>query len=260
MLAGLGSRFFAWWIDTLLHAMLFWILAGGAFLLAIQQELALELTFEMLGEAFFGDFDVPVRMLATLAGWVTLAWVLTGLLYFFVQEYWMGGRTVGKRLLGVRAVMADGRPLTFSAALVRTLCRVFDELVLLWLVPVFSGRNQRLGDMLAGTVVVQEGRHRERSPVRLCEHLLARPAEALRFPVEAARLDRLRSADLEAMIMLLERWDRLTQPQQEALASRLSGNIALALQLPAPVQYQQLIFLEDVLTQALQRLPQQGSS
>jgi uncharacterized RDD family membrane protein YckC len=81
--------------------------------------------------------------------------------YFIIFEWRMNGQTPGKRWLKLRVIREDGRPITFWEAAVRNLLRIFD---IIWppfysigLISVFiSARGQRVGDLVAGTVVVRE--------------------------------------------------------------------------------------------------------
>lgn len=76
-------------------------------------------------------------------------------LYFAVQEIAMDGRTVGKRVVGLRVVARDGAAAGAGAVLVRNLVRTVDVLVgvlLMGLDPL----ARRLGDRLAGTLVVHQ--------------------------------------------------------------------------------------------------------
>ena len=84
--------------------------------------------------------------------------------YFIVFEWLWNGQTPGKRLLKLRVIREDGRPVTFWEALARNLLRVFDA-VPGFVIPVYSiglitifmsARDQRIGDIFAGTVVVRE--------------------------------------------------------------------------------------------------------
>ncbi len=84
--------------------------------------------------------------------------------YFIIFEWLWNGQTPGKRLLKLRVIREDGRPITFWEALARNLLRIFDA-VPGFVVPVYSvglitiflsGRDQRIGDIFAGTVVVRE--------------------------------------------------------------------------------------------------------
>src|SRR4029434_7259434 len=70
-------------------------------------------------------------------------------------------QTPGKRWLKLRVIREDGRPITFWEATVSNLLRSFDMMPApfysIGLISVFSSsRDQRIGDMVAGTVVVRE--------------------------------------------------------------------------------------------------------
>ena len=69
------------------------------------------------------------------------------------------GQTVGKRLLGIAVVSEEGGTPTYRAALTRTLYRFVDWLPAAYVAGLLSmvldGRNRRLGDRAAGTVVVR---------------------------------------------------------------------------------------------------------
>ncbi len=90
-----------------------------------------------------------------------LVWFLTFWGYFALFEALAGGRTPGKRRMGIRVVMDTGHPLTLQAALVRNLIRLVDLQPLgtygVGLLFVFFGRqHKRLGDIVAGTIVVRD--------------------------------------------------------------------------------------------------------
>jgi uncharacterized RDD family membrane protein YckC len=81
--------------------------------------------------------------------------------YFIVFEWLWNGQTPGKRWLKLRVIREDGRPITFWEAAVRNLLRIFDIMPFpfysIGLISVFiSTRDQRVGDFVAGSVVVRE--------------------------------------------------------------------------------------------------------
>src|SRR5437773_1559331 len=81
--------------------------------------------------------------------------------YFAIFEWLWSGQTPGKRWLKLRVIREDGRPISFFEAMIRNLIRVIDFMVppfySVGLVSVFStARDQRVGDLVAGTVVVRE--------------------------------------------------------------------------------------------------------
>jgi hypothetical protein len=82
---------------------------------------------------------------------VVLGWALY---YFFALESG-GGQTLGKRLMKIRVVRADGRPASMGEIAVRTILRVIDNYLVGLIVMLATGeRRQRIGDLAAGTIVV----------------------------------------------------------------------------------------------------------
>jgi uncharacterized RDD family membrane protein YckC len=80
--------------------------------------------------------------------------------YFALFEAYWDGQTPGKRVMKLRVIKDSGRQITFFEALARNLMRVVDWLPSLYLAGVITmlcnRRNQRLGDLVAGTLVVHE--------------------------------------------------------------------------------------------------------
>ena len=140
-LAGVGSRTAAAFLDTVL-------LNLGVILIVVVAR------------------TIGTRLSGAVEGWLMAALVL--LYYFAVLGYFVlfealnGGRTLGKQALGIRVVMATGHPVTPTAAVVRNVVRLLD--CYFPLLPVLPGllfvflqrRNQRPGDLAAGTVVVRD--------------------------------------------------------------------------------------------------------
>ena len=97
--------------------------------------------------------------------------------YYVVCEGLFNGKTLGKRAFGLRVIQEQGYPMTFWSALLRNLLRAADaiplamlygtQLPLFQFIPLYgpgflsmllSGKHQRLGDLAARTVVIQERR------------------------------------------------------------------------------------------------------
>ena len=114
------------------------------------------------GLAAASGMDDPA--LGAAAAVVVLIGVFLG--YPLVFETLSRGRTLGKMMMGLRVVRDDGGPVTFRHALVRGLVGLALErpgIFLLGLGPalgmtvsMFSARGKRIGDMAAGTMVLQE--------------------------------------------------------------------------------------------------------
>ena len=101
-------------------------------------------------DALSGDTgDVRGALSAVILGWA--------LYYYFALESG-DGQTLGKKLMKLRVVRADGRPAGMNEIAVRTVLRVVDGIGLYivgLIVMLATGqRRQRLGDMAAGTIIV----------------------------------------------------------------------------------------------------------
>ncbi len=117
--------------------------------------------------------------------------------YFVALEIAMEGQTLGKKALGLRVVSRDGGRPSPGALVVRNLFRVVDNFVGIFLIAADT-QARRLGDRLAGTLVVHQPRVRQRlvvgrapagwgaKEVAVAESLLARaatlePEQVVRF-------------------------------------------------------------------------------
>jgi len=80
--------------------------------------------------------------------------------YFAGFEAWWNGQTPGKRTLQLRVIKDSGRPITVYDSVARNLLRIVDSLPGLYGIGIvtmlISSQNKRLGDYVAGTVVVRE--------------------------------------------------------------------------------------------------------
>jgi len=115
--------------------------------------------FVVVGLATGGGHSGGGKASVHLGGSATLLWLGISLVYFAVCEgTW--GQTLGKRLLGIRVVSADGNRASFGQVVGRTVLRVVDALPFFYIVGLISvlatgrGRRQRVGDLAAGTYVV----------------------------------------------------------------------------------------------------------
>src|SRR3989454_8684114 len=144
-LASIGNRFLACAIDHALQALTIVLMIIAFTLLANYSTLSDQLS------------NAPKWVYAVLI--VILFLILSG--YFAFFEWLWSGQTPGKRWMKLRVIREDGRPVTFWEASVRNLLRSFDMMPApfysIGLISVFSSaRDQRVGDMVAGTVVVRE--------------------------------------------------------------------------------------------------------
>jgi uncharacterized RDD family membrane protein YckC len=144
-LASIGNRFIACAID---HTIQIVTLIVMVILFAIITDVA------DLGSRVS---SAPKWVIAML---IILVFVLMSGYFAFFEWLWRG-QTPGKRWLKLRVIREDGRPISFFEAVVRNLLREFDIMPFpfysIGLISVFAtGRDQRVGDLVAGTVVVRE--------------------------------------------------------------------------------------------------------
>ncbi len=145
----------------------FWIRAV-ALLLDFVLFAIVQVSLTLVGERLWGDGVAAAPALRTMVGLFT---ALFTALYTTVLHV-LGGQTLGKMLLGIRVVGADGAPLTAGAALLRWLA-YFASALPLGLGFVMAGlrRDKRaLHDLLAGSRV-----ERAPAPARRVESAIGEP-------------------------------------------------------------------------------------
>jgi len=205
-LASIGNRFLACLIDHAMQA----------------------LTIILMGIAFFAlaNYSIFSDELTSAPKWVYAVAILVIFLiisgYFAFFEWLWSGQTPGKRWLKLRVIREDGRPVTFWEATVRNLLRSFDMMPApfysIGLISVFTtARDQRVGDLVAGTVVVRE---REAEAPAFAQVFAAAVSDAaLRRsfkPVEfTADLSGLTESEIQVVeTFLRRRWDLEDIPRQ----------------------------------------------
>jgi uncharacterized RDD family membrane protein YckC/uncharacterized membrane protein SpoIIM required for sporulation len=154
-LAGLGERAIAAFID---------------FLIVLLLGIAVLFVYTFFGR---GDLQQDVSRATTTMAVLAVVTVLSGIvLYDVVGDLVFDGRTPGKRLVRLRVVDRRGRPPDLATSLLRNLLRLVDMIPVgygVGLVVLFFSGTRRIGDFVAGTVVISE---RARGP-RLLEQLAA---------------------------------------------------------------------------------------
>lgn len=142
--------------------------------------------------------------------------------YFAFFEWIWSGQTPGKRWMKLRVIREDGRPITFWEASVRNLIRTLDMMPApfysIGLISVFvTGRDQRIGDMVGGTVVVRE-REAEAPPfAQVFASPVSDPALRRSFkPVNfTANINSLTESEIQVVeTFLRRRWDLADVPRQ----------------------------------------------
>jgi uncharacterized RDD family membrane protein YckC len=190
--------------------------------------------------------------MAGLAGGETLAGASQGVMlvvlfavewgYYVLFEVIFSGRTPGKMALRLRVVTDSGQPLGIVDSFLRNLLRAADFLPAVYALGVLvMGRDRRfrrLGDMVAGTMVVVEERHVVSSALRI--EPPPSPAELAWLP---SRLP-LSGDELDAIELFLRRAGTLSPARELELAEMVAPVFArrMGLRFTNPQRFLQLIY------------------
>lgn len=190
-IAGIGSRALAALIDM---AILLSVLVTGVLLSALLGRLGLRL----------GSWGAALFLIGGFALWYG---------YFTFFEGLRAGQTPGKRATGIRVVRDTGHAVTLAAAATRNLIRIADFLpppyLLGAILVALHPRAKRLGDMVAGTVVVRD-----------------RPVESRRAPAPPPSPDSLAAPLLsDEEFRLLARYQARAGTLAEGARDRLAAGL-----------------------------------
>lgn len=235
--ARLGSRVLALLIDLVVQAGLALLLLLGLLLLVSR------LPVGVVDEALF-DALRTVLVVAVLVGYPVL------------MERFVRGRTVGKLAVGLRVVRADGGPVGVGQSLTRALVGVAVEwpgLVLplvSWAasltVMLTDPRGRRLGDLVAGTLVVHTRGAGIWRPVPLAVPPLVGWAQTL-------DLSRLDDGLALAARQYLGRLHQLVEPDRARLGRGLWTEVAAVVSPPPPWPAPETVYLAAVLAERHRR-------
>ncbi len=205
-LASIGNRFLACAVDHAIQGFAIGLIAIAAMILA--------------------SFSTIEGLISSAPKWVyAVMFILLFLTfsgYFAFFEWLWSGQTPGKRWLKLRVIREDGRPITFWEAAVRNLLRSMDMMPApfysIGLISVFATtRDQRVGDMVAGTVVVREREEEAPAFSEVFASPVSDPALRRSFkPVEfTANLNSLTESEIQVVeTFLRRRWDLGDVPRQ----------------------------------------------
>ncbi|HEY0758311.1 MAG TPA: RDD family protein [Acidisarcina sp.] len=247
-IAGIGSRFVALLVDYLIQLGVLMVLV---------------IILAVIGKTTESGARLPENgpNQATITKWVIAIMILFPFLlqwgYFTLFEALWDGRTPGKRLAKIRVIKQTGRPIGLFESMGRNLVRIVDMIPGMYAVGMIcmfmNRRQQRLGDMVAGTLVVHEralelaampASGNRTFTASLFEPLLpATHTRAASLPAEA--VGRLRGEDLLVMEGFFSR--RLDMPidTRVSLAERLAKCIAQRMEMPQPSGLSDETFLEE---------------
>ncbi len=211
-IAGIGSRFLALAFDTLIQI----LLGIGLFVIMVIAGVALP------GWAKTGVWFVAL---------IVLAYFVLYFGYFAIFEIIWNGQTPGKKKEGLRVIKDSGRPITPSEAVGRNLMRIVDQLPAFYAIGIgsvlLSRHNKRLGDFVAGTIVVHEKSLVDAKPV------WQSPQARQAAPATTYGSERLTPEEFALIEAFLSRRDSLPADVRFSMADQIAKQIRPKLSLPS---------------------------
>jgi uncharacterized RDD family membrane protein YckC len=239
-LAGIGSRFIALLVDTLI-----WL--AGFLVLAVLFVILLP------GIAAFSKISSQWAIALAILIVFLVNWG-----YFTLFEAFWNGRTPGKRVARIRVIQRSGRAIGLFESMARNLVRYVDiqpfPLYAVGVIAIFATRqHQRLGDLAAGTLVVRD--RIEEAPMwgdsgartftaQSFDHGAPAPEPHMAYSLPATGIAKLSSADLEVLEGFFSRRLDMSLPTRDALAQRIAAAIQAKSGLEPPVGASVETFLE----------------
>ena len=132
-LASVGERLVAWLVDLAIFIAYFIVFTS------------------IIGISLVGSFIEKNP-------WITTLLFFPFVFYNLACEIWLNGQTVGKKVMKLKVISLNGDQATIGQYMIRWLFRMVD--IYIYGLPAFiaiavSEKNQRLGDMVAGTTVIK---------------------------------------------------------------------------------------------------------
>lgn len=222
-LAGIGNRAQALMVD--------YILLGGAIAVVI-----------FTGSMLFAQFTPRLQKWYLAIALLITFGIFVGYFIFF-ESLWQG-QTPGKRYAKIRVIRDDGRPAGLSQATLRALLRPIDDALSIgFLMIVFNKQEKRLGDLLAGTVVIQEERPSSDQKLILSNQSEAFAAQLL----EVSNLSLLLPDDFASIREFLQRRQQIQPEARQNLSRQLARQLKSILELETiPFKSDAETFIEAV--------------
>jgi uncharacterized RDD family membrane protein YckC len=227
-LAGIGNRAYALIIDYIvlgLILIIFLVFWGFAAFFIVNN----------LGLKDIGIWLVAIQILLIFAIYVG---------YFVFFETLLQGQTPGKKFAKIRVIRDDGRSIRLQQAVLRALFRPVDELLFIGaFMIILSKQEKRLGDWVAGTLVIQD-----EEPVALANFPVSEAARifANRLP-NLCDMSRLIPEDFAVIREYLQRREGMIESARKEVSCQLANRIKSIITLDkVPSEVTAEIFLEAV--------------
>lgn len=155
--------------------------------------------------------------------------------YFLLLEAFWGGQTLGKRWMGLRVIRDNGQPVTFLSAAIRNLFRIIDGLPMGYflgaVVSFFHGQDKRIGDLVAGTIVVAEsGQPSRNTRKRVAKQQSLAQSEWLSLPLEERQKQAISREDWQLLSAFVARIPSLSEDKKRELGQQIADRLCKKLE------------------------------
>ncbi|HEY4601405.1 MAG TPA: RDD family protein [Cerasibacillus sp.] len=212
-LAGLGSRATAFIIDYAILLISLIIISLSGFYLSVNLVETMD-----IGDAIFSTIIIFAFVFLVISG------------YFILFEAFGNGQTIGKRIMRIRVINENGNQITFIGSLLRNLFRIIDMLPGFYLVGLLMifihPRHKRVGDLVAGTIVVYERKHqfdgKQRKKLTPIEKEIAkRNIKKERYKLGEWELKSFQQKDWELLRTYSERFLAIPEKERQSFTEQL---------------------------------------
>ena len=166
--------------------------------------------------------------------------------YPAILETRWNGQTIGKRALGLRVVTVEGSPVRFRHSAIRSMLQIVDFLippigVTATCVSLLNQRNQRLGDVFAGTIVL-----RERTGAAFPVPVSFPPLPGFELYARSLDVGGISPEQYAVIRSFLLRVNTLTPGARAHIGTRLANAVAVSMHHQPPAQVSPETFLVSV--------------
>ncbi len=217
VLAGIGSRALALVVDYVIVLLSLSVLSVIASIFRAQ--------FTAIATWLGGDTDSVELWLTAI--FIALSFAVSSGYFVGFECLWQG-QTPGKRFTKIRVIRDNGQPEGLFQASLRALLRPIDDSLFLGFFCILLGQQEkRIGDWLAGTLVVQIGEPESKQNLQVSE-----AAKALStYLVEEADMDQLLIDDFTIIREYLQRRASLASDARKTLSVKLARDVRSVLAL-----------------------------
>lgn len=232
-LAGIGNRAYALLIDYTVSSVIITVFLIAWTYFSIQLYSIVEGWFGSNNQLGLWLIAIPI---------LTTFFIYIGYFVFF-ETFWQG-QTPGKRYVKIRVIRDDGRPIRLQQATLRALLRPIDDTFFIGVFLIaLNKREKRIGDFVAGTIVIQEERHSVSATFPLSDK-----AQDLANQLQtAADFSQMLPEDFAVIREYLQRRKIMTTEAQAKLSKQLAQQIKSIIALEkVPQKVPADVFLEAV--------------